>query len=137
MMLNQEQQAPLQQTPLDATAQPIVEKEALNGQLEDIEAKDDNKDRDSDNNNEGKDNSTVNWLNHWSLRQEVQEALNDELELFLARGCNRNIQMTFCVTSNVPVVDIKILSTWHHIPSFETENCVLSTLIKGFVSLEM
>ena len=71
MMMHKEPQAPHQQMPLDAAAQPIVEQEALNGRLEDIEVKDDNKDRDSDNNNKDKDNNAVNWLNHWSLCPEV------------------------------------------------------------------
>ena len=40
--------------------------------------------QDSDNNNnEDKDNNAVNWLDHWSLCPEVQEAMNNELELFL------------------------------------------------------
>ena len=47
-----------------------------------------------------------------------------------SRGCNRNIQMHFCVTSNVPAIDVKILPTWHHISSFGTKNCVLSTLTR-------
>ena len=37
-----------------------VHQEALNGQLEDVEANDDNKDRDSDNNNKDKDNNAIN-----------------------------------------------------------------------------
>ena len=62
MVLNQEPQAPPQQTPLDAAAQPIVEEQALNGQLEDVEARDDNEDPDSDNNDEDNDNNAMNWL---------------------------------------------------------------------------
>ena len=84
MVRNQEPQAPPQQTPLVAATQPIVDQEALNGQLEDVGANDDNNDRDSDNNNEDKDNNAMNWLDHWSLRPEVQEALDNELKKFLA-----------------------------------------------------
>ena len=48
-----------------------------------------------------------------------------------SRGCNRNIRMTFSVTPNALVVDVKILPTWYHIPSFGTENCESSALTKG------
>ena len=56
IMLHQEQQAPPQQAPL-------VEEQALNDQLEDIETRDDNEDPDSDNNDGDNDNNTINWLN--------------------------------------------------------------------------
>ena len=76
-MLHQEPQAPPQQTPLDVAAQPIIEWEALNGQLENVEVKDDNKDPDSDNNDKGNNNNTVNWLNH---RTEGEKTTKDELK---------------------------------------------------------
>ena len=79
MMINQEAQAPSQQTPLDAAAQPIVEQEALNGQLEDVEAKDDNKDRDSDNNNKDNDINTMNWLNHETEGKKTTKKWNQGL----------------------------------------------------------
>ena len=147
MVRNQEPQAPPQQTPQVAATQPIVDEEALNGQLEDVGANDDNKDQDnatkayidamggpgdvpgeralgsatdqnwwnltvltsSDNppllhdiNRAPLDWKTLftdgtsrrqttfiaqqemNWLDHWSLRPEVQEALDNELKKFLA-----------------------------------------------------
>ena len=64
MMLHKEQQVPHQQMPLNAAAQHIVQQEALNDQLEDIEAKYDNKDPDSDINNEDNSNNAVNWPDH-------------------------------------------------------------------------
>ena len=82
---------PHQQMLLDAAAQPIGEQEALNGRLENIEAKDDNKDQDSDNNDKGDESNIVNWLDRrtegekttrkWkqglfgSYPQEVQDAI--------------------------------------------------------------
>ena len=77
MMLPQEPQAPPQQTMLDAVAQPIVEQEALNGQLEDVKAKDDNEDSDSDNNDEDDNNNAVNWLDS---RREEEKTTKDELK---------------------------------------------------------
>ena len=77
MKLHQEPQAPPQQTPLDVATQPIVEKESLNGQLEDVEVKDDNEDPHSDNNNKGNDNNTVNWLDH---KTEGEKTAKDELK---------------------------------------------------------
>jgi len=64
MMLHQEPQVLPQQTPLNVAAQPIVEQEALNGQLEDVEVKDDNEYPNSDNNNKDNNSNTVNWLDH-------------------------------------------------------------------------
>ena len=91
MMMHKGAQAPHQQTPLHAAAQHIVQQEALNGQLEDIEAKDDNKDPDSDNNDKNIYKNGVIWPSHgtegkktttkqkqglfWRLRQEVQDAI--------------------------------------------------------------
>ena len=76
MMLHQEPQTPPQETPLDAAAQPIVEQEALNCQLEDVEVKDDNKDPDSDNNDKADNNNSVDQLDH---RTEGKKTPKDEL----------------------------------------------------------
>ena len=77
--------------PLVAVTQPIVDQEALNGQLEDVGANDDNKDQDSDNNNKDDNNNAVNCPDHgtegkkttkqrkqglfWSFRLELQHAI--------------------------------------------------------------
>ena len=79
MMLHKEPQAPHQQMLLDAAVQPIVEQEALNGRLEDIEVKDDNKDRDSDNNNKDNDINTMNWLNHETEGKKTTKKWNQGL----------------------------------------------------------
>ena len=49
----------------------------MNGQLEDVEVKDDNEDPDSDNNDKGNNNNTVNWLDY---RTEGKNTTEDKLK---------------------------------------------------------
>ena len=69
-MLHKEPQAPPQQAPL-------IEEQALNGQLEDIEARDNHKDPDIDNNDKNNDNNAMNWLDR---RTEGEKTTKDELK---------------------------------------------------------